>query len=129
VGVTAPAFAASSGTSPTVISLGGCRCGTGGGSVKTYRLDVAFSNTTSHSFTITEPAVVVSGVPGNNVEPPSGTVPPGTPTLSFTFTRGSNPATDVVTFSYTYKDNKTGISGTGAFTANVLWGTCDNLCA
>ena len=134
VAVSAPAFAASAGSAPQVSILGGCRCGTGGGTVKPYRLDVTFTNSTIWTFTITNPTITVSGNPGNDVTllttVPAQTnqVPPGTKVLRYRFTRGSNPSTDSVTFTWTATNNTTHQSFNGTTTANVTWGNCTTAC-
>ena len=134
VGVSAPAFAVSAGSFPHVTALGGCRCGTGGGTTKPYRLDVTFTNSTTSTFTITNPTITVSGIPGSNVTlltttpPQTNTVPPGTKVLQYRFTRGSNPATDTVQFTWTATDASTNESANGSTTVTVSWGDCDNLC-
>jgi hypothetical protein len=133
VAVSAPAFAASAGSAPQVTALGGCRCGTGGGTTKPYRLDVTFTNATSSAFTITNPTITVSGTPGDNVTllattPPQTNVVAANSTkvIQYRFTRGSNPSSDSVVFTWT----ATGSSGTfnGTFTATVNWGTCTTAC-
>jgi hypothetical protein len=133
VAVSAPAFAASAGTTPQVTALGGCRCGTGGGTTKPYRLDVSFSNTTSSSFTITDPTITVSGTPGDNVTllttaPPQTNViaANSTKVLQYRFTRGSNPTSDTLVFTWTATSVDGSFSGT--FTANVTWATCTKAC-
>jgi hypothetical protein len=134
VAVSAPAFAASPGSAPQVSILGGCRCGTGGGTTKPYRLDVTFTNATSSTFTITNPTITVSGTAGNNVTllatTPAQTnqVPPGTKVLRYRFTRGSNPASDSVTFTWTATNNTTHEAFPDTTTANVTWGNCTVAC-
>jgi len=133
VAVAAPAFAVSAGTGATVSVLGGCRCGVGGGPLKTYRLDVTFTNPTSDTFTITNPDVTIAGdfAIGETLQPTSppqtGMVQPGGGVLSYTFTRGGNPSADFVTFTYTSTGTNTSASP-GTFSANVAWGTCTNTC-
>ncbi len=134
VSVAAPAFAASLGSSPLVTALGGCRCGTGGGPTKPYRLDVTFSNTTGTDFTVSNPTIVVSGVAGGNVTllpttPPQTTVvPPGNKVISYRFTRGNNSTSDSVQFGWTATDTATNDSSDGSVTINVAWATCTDAC-
>jgi hypothetical protein len=134
VGVAAPAFASSPGSAPSVTLLAGCRCGTGGGPIKPYRLDVTFNNATADTFTVTNVGIDVSGTPANNVAlqafpPQTNDIPPGNKTLRYTFLRGSNPASDLVTFTYTYTNTTTNVASNGSFSATVNWATCSLTCA
>jgi hypothetical protein len=134
VAVAAPAFAASPGSVTYVTAMGGCRCGTGGGPVKTLRLDVTFTNTTGSTFTVTNPAIVINGTASPNVAlqvtSPAQTnvVPVGTKILHYTFQRGSNPASGLVTFSYTVTDTTTNESTTHSQEFQVSFYTCSNTC-
>jgi len=135
VGVAAPAFAASPGTGATVTVLGGCRCGTGGGTTKPYRLDVTFTNSSTFTFAITNPTITVSGTAGDDVDlqtSPAQTnlIPPGPPdkVLRYTFTRGSNPSADQVIFTYTSTNTTTNVATSGTITADVTWGDCTTSC-
>jgi hypothetical protein len=135
VGVAAPAFAASPGAGATVTVLGGCRCGTGGGTTKPYRLDVTFTNSSTFTFEITDPTITVSGTAGDGVAlqtspAQSNLVPPSPPdtVLRYTFTRGSNPTSDQVTFTYTSRNTTTNVTTPGTITVDVTWATCTTSC-
>jgi hypothetical protein len=130
VAVAAPAFAASPGSAPQLAALGGCRCGTGGGTTKPYRLDATFTNATTQTFAITDVTITVSGTPGASVTLLSANneVPPGSKVLQYRFTRGSNPTSDAVRLTWTATDTTTNETFTGDVTLNVTWATCTAQC-
>ena len=132
VSVAAPAFAASVGSAAVVTGLSGCRCGTGGGTTKPYRLDIAFTNGSASTFSISNVTINVSGTMGDSVTLLPGqtnTIPAGTTkTLRYRFTRGSNPTSDTVTVTYTRTNTTTLAQTNDTFTASVTWGDCTVAC-
>jgi hypothetical protein len=133
VAVAAPAFAASPNYAPTLTVLGGCRCGTGGGPSKPYRLDVTFTNTSTNTFAVTNPDVVIVGTSAINealqtTPAQTNTLPTGVKTLRYTFTRGNNPSSDTVTFNYTITNQTTNVAVNQSVTMAVTWGNCTNTC-
>jgi hypothetical protein len=133
IAVAAPAFAASPSYVPTLTLMAGCRCGVGGGPVKTNRIDVTFTNTSGDTFAVTNPDVIIIGVDAANellqVTPAqTNTVPTGIKTLKYTFTRGNNPSSDTVTFKYTITNQTTSLSSEQTVTMDVTWGSCTDTC-
>ena len=134
VAVAAPAYAASPTYTPALALMGGCRCGVGGGPVKPYRFDVTFTNTSSDTFAVTNPDIIIVGVDATNealqVTPAqTNTIPPGvTKTLRYTFTRGNNPSTDTVTFTFTITNQTTTVAFNESVTMDVAWGSCTDTC-
>jgi hypothetical protein len=134
IAVAAPAFAASPTYTPTITVMGGCRCGTGGGTTKPYRLDVTFSNTSTDTFTITNVDITTSNgtATGEALLPATpaqtNSIPPGVKTLSYGFVRGSNPTSDTVTFAYRATNTTTNMFFDLTMSLLVNWSTCNSSC-
>jgi hypothetical protein len=107
ISVAAPAFALSPANAATVTGVTVCQCA--GQGTKKYKLTATFTNTSNHTFTVTDVVITEASNTLSNQTPNSSATlniaaGPGSTPLSFYFNRQSNGTNGTYTIQYVLTD-------------------------